>query len=94
MEAEPKYAMLDDYWDNKTVDKVAKLLHEYQDLFPTKIMDLKGLVKDLGMMRITLKLDVKPVNQMPYRLNLKYKEMLEILRGGLNQYFFFRLLFY
>ena len=35
-----KYAMLGDYWDDAMVDKVAELLHEYQDLFSTKITDL------------------------------------------------------
>jgi len=33
IEAEPKYAMLGDYWDDATVDKVVELLHKYQDLF-------------------------------------------------------------
>ena len=56
------------------VDKVTELLTEYQNLFPTKITDLKGIVGDLGMMKITLKPDVKLVKQRPYRLNLKYKE--------------------
>lgn len=56
------------------VDKVIELLCEYQDLFSTKIMDLKGIVGDLGMMKITLKLDVKLVKQRPYRLNPKYKD--------------------
>lgn len=66
--------MLGDYWDDATVDKVTELLHEYQDLFPTKITDLKGTIGDLGMMKITLKPDMNPVKQWPYRLNLKYKE--------------------
>ena len=29
-----------DYWDEDTVDKVTKLLHEYHDLFPTKFSNL------------------------------------------------------
>jgi len=37
-------------------------------------MDLKGIIGDLGMMKITLKTNVKPVKQRPYHLNLKYKE--------------------
>ena len=44
-----------DYWDDATMDKVVELLREYQDLFLTKIMDLKGIVGELGMMKITLK---------------------------------------
>jgi len=59
IDAEPKYAMLGDYWDDATVDKVTELLCKYQGLFPTKIMDLKGIVGDLGMMKITLKPDAK-----------------------------------
>jgi len=61
MEEEPKYAMLGDYWDNSTVEKVIEFLREYQDLFPTKITELKGILGDLGMMKITLKPDAKPV---------------------------------
>lgn len=39
-------------------------------------MDLKGIISDLGVMKITLKLDVKPVKQRPYPVNPKYKEKL------------------
>lgn len=74
MESEPKYTMLGDYWNDVMVDKVTKLLHEYKDLFTTKITDLKGIVDDLGMMKITLKPYVKLVRKRPYHLNLKYKE--------------------
>ena len=74
MEVEPKFAKIGDYWDDAMVDKVIELPHEYQYLFPTKFMDLKGIIGDLGIMKITLKPDVKPVKQRPYRLNLKYKE--------------------
>lgn len=56
------------------VDKVTELLHEYQDLFPTKFTELKGIIGDLGIMKIMFKLDSKSVKQRPYRLNLKYKE--------------------
>lgn len=77
-EVEPKYAMLSDYWDDATVDKVAKLLREYQYLFLTKITDLKGIVGDLGMMKITLKLNTKLVKQRPYCLNPKYKEKVHV----------------
>lgn len=43
------------------VDKVTELLRKYQDLFLTEITELKGIIGDLGMMRITLKPDVKLV---------------------------------
>lgn len=73
-DVEPKYVTLGDYWDNATVDKVAELLYEYQDLLSTKTMDLEGIISNLWMMKITLKLDGKPVKQRPYHLNSKYKE--------------------
>ena len=31
------------------------MLHDYQDLFPTKFTEMKGIVRDLGVMRIPLK---------------------------------------
>jgi len=60
------------------VDKVTEILREYQDLFSTKITDLKGIIGDLWMMKITLKPDAKLVKQRPYRLNLKYKEKVHV----------------
>ena len=59
-EAEPKFENIEDHWDDAMVDKVAKFLHEYQDLFPTKFTDLKGIIRDLGVMKITLKPNAKP----------------------------------
>lgn len=53
---------------------IADLLQEYKDLFPTKFTKMKGIIGDLGVMRIPLKAGVKPVKQRPYRLNLRYKE--------------------
>ena len=50
-----------DYWDDTTMDKVVELLHENQDLFPTKFLDLKGILGDLGIMKITLKPIAKPI---------------------------------
>ena len=71
---QPKLAKIGDYWDNDTINKVAKLLTEYQDLFPTKFSELKGIIGDLGVMHITLKPNARPIKQRPYRLNPKYKQ--------------------
>eukprot|EP00253_Pinus_taeda_P030097 PITA_30097 len=70
------------------VDKVVELLHEYQDLFPTKITEVKGILSDLGMMKITLKPDVKLVKERPYQANPKYKakfheELDKMLEAGI-----------
>jgi len=43
-------------------------------LLPTKFLDLKGIIGDLGVMKTTLKLDMNLVKQKPYRLDPKYKE--------------------
>jgi len=59
--AELNFAKIVDYWDDATVDKVIEFLREYQDLFPTKFSGLKGIIGDLGVMKITLKLDVNPI---------------------------------
>ena len=50
------------------------LLLEYQDLFPTNFLEIKGIVGDLGEMKIPMKLDAKPFKQQPYWLNTRYKE--------------------
>ena len=69
----PKLAKIGDYWDENTVGKVAELLIEYQDLFPTKFSELKGITGELGVMHITLKPDARPIKQRPYRLKPNYK---------------------
>ena len=56
------------------VSKVIELLHEYQDLFSMKFSEMKGILGDIGVIKIPLKPDAKPVKQRPYRLNPKYKE--------------------
>ena len=56
------------------MDNVTEFHREYQYLFPTKFMDMKGIIRDLGMMKIMLKPDTKLVKQRPYRLNPKHKE--------------------
>lgn len=73
-EEEPKFAVIRDYWDEETINKVINLLHDYQELFTTKFLDMKGTVGYLGVMKIPLKPYAKPVKKRPYRLNPKYKE--------------------
>jgi hypothetical protein len=73
-----KLANVGDYWGASTIDKITELLHEYQVLFPTNFTDMKGIKGPMGEMRIPLKPYVRPVKQRPYRLNLKYKEKVNI----------------
>ena len=70
----PKFVSIGDYYDNETVGKITDLLYEFQGLFPTKFSEMKGIVKDLGEMKIPLKPDTKYVKQRPYRLKPQYKE--------------------
>jgi hypothetical protein len=77
-EETPKLANVGYYWDVSSIDKITELLHEYQDLFLTKFIDMKGIEGPMGEMRIPLKPCVKPVKQRPYRLNPKYKEKVNI----------------
>jgi hypothetical protein len=44
----PKMANIGDYWDEQTVEIITELLREYNDLFPTKFTDMKGISGDLG----------------------------------------------
>jgi hypothetical protein len=67
-----------DYWDDATISKITELLHEYQDLFPTKFTDMKGIKGPMGEMKILLKEDARPIKKRPYRLNLKYKRKLRL----------------
>ena len=58
--------------------KITDLLHEFQDLFPTNFSEMKGIVGDLGEMKIPLRPDAKMVRQQPYRMNLHYKEKFKV----------------
>ena len=44
----PKFASVGDYWDEETMAKTTDLLHEFQDLFPTKFYEMKWILGDLG----------------------------------------------
>ena len=60
-EENPKFANVGDYWDEETMAKIIDMLHEFQDLFPTKFSEMKGILGDLGEMKIPFKPDVKLV---------------------------------
>ena len=68
-EDNPKFSSVGDYWDEETMEKIMDLLHEFQDLFPTKFLKMKGILGDLGEMKIPLNPDAKPLRQRPYHLN-------------------------
>ena len=55
MEEEPKFMNIGDYWDEETMENIINLLHEFQDLFPMKFSKMKGILGDLGEIKIPLK---------------------------------------
>ena len=71
-------ANVGDYWDDTTIDKITELLHKYQDLFPTKFIDMKGIKGPMGEMKIPLRADERPIMQRPYKLNANYKQKVNI----------------
>jgi hypothetical protein len=77
-EDKPKFAHIGDYWSEETIEKIVDLLHDYQDLFPMTFSEMKGIVGELGEMKIPLKPDAKPVKQRPYRMNPKYKQKVKV----------------
>jgi hypothetical protein len=42
--------------------------------FPTTFTEMKGIVAELGEMKIPLRPEVRPIRQRPYRLNPIYKQ--------------------
>jgi hypothetical protein len=62
-EKTPKLANVGDYWDDATIDKIIELLHQYQDLFPTKFTNMKCIKGPMGEMKMPLKIDARPVKQ-------------------------------
>jgi hypothetical protein len=73
----PKMASIGDHWDEKTVERITKLLREYIRLFPMTFTEMKGIEGDLGEMKIPLKPEARAVRKIPYRLNLVYKKKLK-----------------
>jgi hypothetical protein len=51
----PKMASIGDYWDEQIVERIIDLLREYNDLFPTIFIEMKGIAGDIGEMKIPLK---------------------------------------
>ena len=56
------------------MEKITDMLHEFQDLFPTKFSKMKGILGYLGEMKIPQNPNAKLVKKWPYRLNPRYME--------------------
>lgn len=55
------------------MDMMEDLIREYHDLFPNLFMNIKGIPSEVGELNIPLKLDVRVVNQIWYRINLSIR---------------------
>jgi hypothetical protein len=56
-------ASIGDYWDEKTLESITKLLHKYSDIFPTTFTEMKGIAGELGEMKIPLRYDARPIKK-------------------------------
>jgi hypothetical protein len=59
----PKMAIIGDYWDEQTVERIIELLHEYNDLLPKNFTEMKCIAGELGEMNIPLKPEARLVRQ-------------------------------
>ena len=74
---QPKMARIGDYWDDDKMAEIVNLLKEFQDVFSQDYKELKGLVQEMGEMKIDIKLDARPIKKKPYKLAHKYKEIVK-----------------
>ena len=77
-EGQQKMAKIGDYWSKQQTTEIVDLLKEYQDVFARDYKDLKGLVEEMGEMKIDLLPEVIPIKKGPYKLAQKYKELVKI----------------
>jgi hypothetical protein len=57
----PKMASIGDYWDEKIMESITKLLREYNDLFPMTFTEMKGVAWELGEMKRQLRAEARSI---------------------------------
>ena len=57
--------------------EIVNLLKEFQDVFARDYKDLKGLVHEMGEMKIDIKPEARSIKKRPYKLAHKYKEIVK-----------------
>ena len=70
----PKMAWIGDYWDDEQTTEIVNLLKEFQDVFARDYKYLKGLVQEMGEMKIYIKLDARPIKKRSYKLAHEYNK--------------------
>ena len=76
-EGPPKMSRIRDYWSEQQTTEIVDLLKEYQDVFARDYKDLKGLVEEMGEMKIYLLPEAISVKKRLYKLAHKYKEIVK-----------------
>ena len=71
----PKMEKIGDYQSEEQRTEIVNLMKEFQDVFARDYKDLKGLVHEMGKMKIDIKPDARPIKKRPYKLAHKYKEI-------------------
>ena len=71
----PKMARIDNCWSEEQTTKIVNLLKEFQDVFARDYKDLKGLVKEMGEIKIDIKPEARPIKKRPYNLAHKHEEI-------------------
>ena len=77
MMIDQKQQKIGDYWSQAQRTQITNLLKEFQDVFARDYKDLKGLVHQMGEMKIDIKPDVRPIKKTPYKIAHKYKEIVK-----------------
>jgi hypothetical protein len=73
----PKMVRVGDYWSEKQTTDIVDLLKEYQDVFSRDYKYLKGLVAEMGEMKIELISGENPIKKCPYKLAHKYNPIVQ-----------------
>jgi archaellum component FlaC len=58
---QPKMASIGDYWDEQTLESIMEFLREYNNIFPTTFIEMKGISRESGEMNIPLTPDARPI---------------------------------
>ena len=76
-----------EYWSDKKTTDIVSLLKEYQDVFSREYNDMKGLVEEMGEMKIKLIPGENPIKKRPYKLAHKYNLVVQKeIEGMLQEY--------
>ena len=76
-DGQQKMVRIGDYWSEQQTIEIVVLLKDYQDFFARDYKDLKGLVEEMGEIKIDLLLEATPIKKKPYKLAHKYKEIVK-----------------